>query len=450
MKVLLVKPPNELGREHYSLFNIFCIAANMRKHGIEPRIINANTQPDWEERLYNVADGDTLVGISCMTAEVKGAIRASDIAKSKGSKVLWGGIHTRLFPFQVIEDQAVDYVATGEGEQVMVDFAKGYAPKEIPNLLVRDGSPYFTKQEYLNMDDLPFPAYDLLDSELSPWMNSKRYQYESSRGCYFKCSFCWIVALEQYDMRYRSPEIVAEHFKQIQDKGVKRIELVDDNPYISNNHMPKLCEELKRRGVDIPWNSNCRADFISRGRFDLQQLYDAGMHTISIGAESGSQKVLDYMHKGYKVRHLIDTAQAIAKVKGNDGILDSSFSFFFGTKDETVDDVRDTIKVFDEIKNIAPQIRIGVTIFTPYPESPLSKGLWEPPATLRDWLNSDFVEQFSGRFTGKPWHKNPEFYSKLCKYGGAIYSHAWKKGLSGLSRKIMHNNAKAWEWLHSV
>lgn len=447
-QVVLVKPPNDLGPEHHSLFGLCCLAGILRKHGVYAKVVNADADAGWKATLRENANQHTIVGIQALTTEVAGAIEASDIARNAGAKVIWGGIHAQLFPEQVVADSSIDYVCTGEGESTITCLALDKPLEEVPNLAYKTDKIHFTERE---PDDMAFqtrPAFDLVEGLSSPWMNRRRYQYQSSRGCPHRCGFCQVPILERGIWRHCPAERVWEDFEWMQSLDVKVVEFVDDNPFVNPFHMEKIANGLIARKSRIRWAVNCRADYIST-RLDqhyLRRLVKAGLSSISIGAESGSQRMLDVMTKDVRVSDITQAAQEIAQLG-----IDSSFSFFFGLKDETVSDVRETIIVFDELKRIMPKLRIGVNIFTPYPGCALSKGLVREPTSLREWLKPEIRAIYSDRFSGKPWHNDPSFYTQLAEYCGMIYSpaRAYKPSRLGL-RRASGAEREAWEWIHQI
>lgn len=441
-QLVLVKPPNDLGPEHHSLFGLLCLAGHVRAYGARVQIINADADSRWKEHLQAKASKDVLVGIQAMTTEVAGAIEASDIAHACGAEVIWGGIHAQVFPKQVVEDDSVDYVCTGDGEGTLEGFTVGRAIENIPNLMSKRG---FTFRQDDEPAYLCSPAYDLLEDDSSPWLNHKRWQAQASRGCPQSCRFCQNPILGNRKWRTKYPVQIVRELDWIQKVGGEFVEFVDDNPFVKPSYMNDVADKILEWRIVIEWAANCRADYISHGRIDrdyLEHLYKAGLRTLGIGAESGSQRILDLIQKDMKVSDLLDAATTIGDVG-----LDSSFSFFFGIKGETLDDVRETITLFDELKEVMPMLRIGVNIYTPYPGCSLSEGLVNEPDTLRGWLMPEVRRVYSDRFAGKPWHENPEFYKKLAYACGLVYSPA-----SRYSPSLLDFSARkaAWKWIHNI
>ncbi len=441
--LLLVKPPNDLGVEHHSLFGLLCLAGHARAHGISVSIINADADSQWREHLSHDASASVFVGIQAMTTEVAGAIEASDIAHKRHAKVIWGGIHAQLFWEQILADSAIDYVCTGDGETTVTHLMRGTQIEDIPNLAFKSADHILrTKTQWDDPALLYPPAYDLLQDDSSPWMNRRRSEYQGSRGCPHICRFCSNPILHNTVWRCKLPEQVNTDLRHLESSGVEFVEFVDDNPFVKREHMDMVAQALVKRKSKLKWSCNARADYISTHRINLQGLVEGGMSTISVGAESGSQRVLNRIQKGTNVSDITNAASLIADVR-----IDASFSFFFGIPDETLTDVRETIALFDELKTIMPALRIGVNIYTPYPGCELSNNLVDEPKTLRGWLDPNVRAIYSDRFGGKPWHKDPSFYVKLAHTCGLVYSpsHRYSPAMLNFSAR-----KAAWKWIHNI
>ncbi|KKR01681.1 MAG: Fe-S protein, radical SAM family [Candidatus Woesebacteria bacterium GW2011_GWB1_39_12] len=466
--VVLVKPPNDLGPEHHSIFGLLLIASHLRKHQISFLLVNGNIDQNWKRKLDALASPNCVVAISALTPEIPGGIDASDIAKQHGATVIWGGKHAQLFHDVIAADKSVDYVCVGEGEEFIPDVIRTEDTQSINNMCFQDGEQFTHGPKHnLDINSIECPAYDLIPANTpSPWLNRRRLQAESSRGCSYRCEFCEVPALKNSTWRVKAPEKVVsdiEHGLNVTEATY--VEFVDDNPFQHAYHMQGVANEILKRKLRFEWCANCRAEYLAIAHVDddyLDLLYEAGLRSISVGGESGSQHVLNILRKGIKKEHLLQAAQRVANV--HNGKMDASMNFFFGTPGETRADIVETIELFDDIKTIFPRIRIGVNIYTPYPGTALAKGLWDEPATLRDWLDPKARHMFTDRFGGKHWQDNPEFYTQLAHYSGLLYSPP-SFGKIGDLQQFMRTHTplhirsyivseqvkrKAYRWLHAI
>lgn len=119
----------------------------------------------------------------------------------------------------------------------------------------------------------------------------------SSRGCPFSCIFCSSSALFGKIWRARSPENVIEEIRLLKyEYKVREIEFLDDTFTLNNKRAEKICDLLIKENLGIFWSCSSRVDTINQ--FLIEKLKKAGCHTIYLGIESGSQKILNIISKG--------------------------------------------------------------------------------------------------------------------------------------------------------
>ena len=209
----------------------------------------------------------------------------------------------------------------------------------------------------------------------------------TSRGCPFDCIFCASSTLCGKIWRARSAENVIEELRLLSTEfGVKEIEFMDDTFTLSMRRAEKICDllikERNEGGMDISWSCSAHANTINRELAD--KLKRAGCHDIYIGAESGTQKVLDFIGKSTTLERV---SKAVKTVKQSG--LNVLTSFIIGVPGETVRMIKDTIKFAEKLNPTYAQF----TICTPYPGTRLfaiakEKGL----LITKDWRRYTTVE----------------------------------------------------------
>ena len=138
------------------------------------------------------------------------------------------------------------------------------------------------------------------------------------------------------------------------------IEFVDDEFTLNRKRAEEICDEIKRRGIDIPWACSSRVDTITRGL--LKKMKESGCVTIFYGIESGSQRILNFIRKGIKIRQIIDAVKWTKKMG-----IEVLGSFVMGFPTETIKEIKKTIAFAKKLRVDYAQFSIA----TPYPGTAL-------------------------------------------------------------------------------
>ena len=166
------------------------------------------------------------------------------------------------------------------------------------------------------IDELPFPAWDLVDVERYRHIWLERHGYYSmnmvtTRGCPYHCNWC---AKPIWGQRYnaRSPQSVAAEMRWLQDTyAPDHVWFADDIMGLKPGWWPDFAAEVAAQGVKLPFKCLSRADLIVRQVDNVPALKRAGCDIVWLGAESGSQKILDAMEKGTTVAQIREAARQL-------------------------------------------------------------------------------------------------------------------------------------------
>ena len=320
-----------------------------------------------------------IIGFTSMTSlMLLDIIHLGKLIKKEFPKkiIVVGGIHPTLEPESFLNESYIDYVIRGEGEEAFLEFCDTFDKnpkrlKELRNINLN------LQRPYMKMDDLKFPNYNLIDL--------KKYEHfyvSISRGCPGDCTFCasaklWGQNNRPYVRAFNAQKTMTL-FKQVSEKYKRRFfEIIDDNFLSFRSKVFEVCKYLEKKKVFF--HCFARVDYIDDKI--LKSLKKAGCHTIQIGAESGSQRVLDFLNKKVKVQQNID---AILCCKRNGITCDASF--MIGLPTETLGELEETKQL---IKKFKPDIA-NVKIYNPLPGTPLfnfcvEKKLIDKPKTIQEW-----------------------------------------------------------------
>jgi radical SAM superfamily enzyme YgiQ (UPF0313 family) len=338
-----------------------------------------------------------VVGITATTPAIYDAYEVAGLAKefNPDIKTVIGGPHATFTAKETLDEcPALDVVVRNEGEltakELLYAFEKNAPLKNISGISFRDGGEVKETEDrpfINNLDEIPFPAYDLLPMSKYKLGNHRYGMMMTSRGCPFNCIFCASSTLCGKIWRARSAENVIEELRMLNTEfGVKEIEFMDDTFTLSKRRAEKICDLMIKEGngggMDISWSGSAHANTMNRELAEKQK--KAGCHDVYIGAESGSQKVLDFIGKSTTLERV---SKAVETVK-NAG-LNVLTSFIIGVPGETVRMIKDTIKFAEKLNPTYAQF----TICTPYPGTRLfafaeGKGL----LITQDWRRYTTVE----------------------------------------------------------
>ncbi len=298
---------------------------------------------------------------------------------------------------ETLAHPAFDYVVQGEGEETFSELCdalrSGADVRRIPGLWHKlDGAPASAgPRAALPAEDLPRMPYELLD--LEKYVRRIRFgrtlSVFSSRGCPFRCSFCYNVAFFS-GARWKpidAQRVAAEVVALARRLRLDHVQFLDDNFFVSRERVKAIAEALHEAAPELQWSvlgahvQNLR----KWSEHDLARLRECGLREVLVGAESGSQRVLDSIQKDYRVDDLFAVNRRLERTR-----IEPTYSFMSGIPDETDDELRATIRAMLRLKVENPGATIGnIKPFLPYPgtelyEVAVQRG-FVPPTSLEEW-----------------------------------------------------------------
>jgi len=361
LKVALVYPPygpvrNEPGiktvKENYGIFpslSLLYVAGILEAAGCEVLFIDAHAEElSLDETVARLsAFGPDYVGYTITTYlffQTMDWIRA--IRERVNVPTIVGGVHLSIYPRETLGYDCIDYAVTGEAEQALPEMlsalVKGDELSSVRGIAYRrnDGKIVVTpKAADCDVDQAPFPARQLIDNSLYYSFISKYKNFScfiTSRGCPYKCIFC-----EQGSkpFRARSPNNVVDELELCHHEyGIREFDFFDSSFTIRKDRVIAICDEIKRRKLDIVWAARTRVDCITDDV--LKAMRSAGCSRIYYGIESGNREILATLKKSTSLEMYHDV---IARTRAN-GI--HTFGYFMvGNPYETEATIRQTIRL---------------------------------------------------------------------------------------------------------
>ena len=313
-----------------------------------------------------VAAAPDVVGISNMfSAQFERTLRTAELVKEHlpQARVVVGGPHVSVFPTDVLKHPAIDYVVVGEGEERLHALLQCIEIDEVPQIQGVLGRPEDVNLLRKNprvkvtfiksVDDLPLPAYDMVDVEryfelqangFSPrtreW-GKRAVTIITSRGCPHQCTFCSIQATMGYRWRPHSVEYVRRHIRLLRERyGVDYLHFEDDNLTHDPARFDELLGVLEEYSPPIPWDTpnGVRGDTWTLER--VRRSRDSGCQHLVVAIESAVQRVLDNV-----VRKRLDLSQVDDLMRYTDEVGLRLMAFYVvGLPGETLKDIDQTFR----------------------------------------------------------------------------------------------------------
>lgn len=428
MRILLLQPPvwktSGFKNPSNTGLGLLYIGAVLRKAGHEVRIIDTQAACMWYEDIMKVIEEwkPTHIGIGTMISNIKSGIILSGMIKEKHPDIwiTFGGAGVSCFPDYTFKKSKCDSVVVGEGELVA---ERAFNERGIIQGIQPE-----------NLDNLPNPAFDLLEpmvgSDLWPGQPPRPYPFSMkmnevslmwSRGCPHTCIFCSKASVKRGPTRMRSPKNIIDEIEYLHTKfGVNSFTLVDDElmgmSEAHNKWITSVLEEIKKwnyeGGRKIP-----KAFFKGLGRCSkkwvteeiVRAFKEAGFYHMSMGCESGSDRIKKVIKKNLTNEDILSTLPLIH----NAGITMETF-WMIGIIEETEDDARATARLVAKVSKYSEIFQC--LPFTAFPGSELFdmaiENGWLLPGVKPEDRDEAIIDAMDGRMGDQtllvmPWMSPP-------------------------------------------
>lgn len=367
------------------------------------KIIDQRITKNWKETLRNhITDETIYAGVTSFTGYmIKGGLEFSKYVKDNWNiPVVWGGIHASLLPEQTLANEYIDIVVQGEGELTLNEltrsFKDGIPLSEVSGICYKsNGKPKKNvHRNFADMDKLPNIPYHLvnIDDYLPTYKGRRSIYFQSSRGCPFKCTYCYNSVFNRGCWRSITAEKTLDRIRKLVSvyKNIDDIYFVDDNFFINLKRARKIAEGF--REMDISWQVQ-GVDIISLKRMDssfFELLQKSNCLRLTVGIESGSKRIRRLMGKEGE---LSDIMAVTGKLKRYDLVVYCSFLIGFPT--ETIEDIKKSVSLLMKMLKTNKNIRNSpFYVYTPYPGTPMYKLIedegYKMPKTLEEWAKCEW------------------------------------------------------------
>jgi radical SAM superfamily enzyme YgiQ (UPF0313 family) len=412
-------------RQPYAPLGALYAAACVRDRGYRVALFDAMlaaSETEWADALDRhrprvaviYEDNFNYLSKMCLLRMRQAALTMIDAARERGITTIVAGADATDHPVTYL-DRGAAVVVTGEGEVTLVELldtlvgSSGWggsdALKAVDGLCLRDedGRVVRTGPRTIirQLDSLPFPAWDLVDVERyrSTWRSHHGYfsmNLVTTRGCPYHCNWC---AKPIYGQRYtaRSPEHVVEEMAWLKRTfRPDHLWMADDIFGLKPGWIERFASLVRAQDAATPFKCLLRADQVTASV--ARALQAAGCQTAWIGAESGSQRILDAMEKGTRVEQISEATRMLREAG-----VEVGFFLQFGYPGETREDIDRTLEM---VRACAPD-DIGVSVSYPLPGTTFYQRVQAQLGQKQNWVDSnDLAMMYHATYV-------PDFYRAL-------------------------------------
>ena len=338
------------------------LASLVRSAGHEVCLVDCprekHNYSDFERRVREYQPD--VLAMKVYTIDTPHAQQMIRVARRVSSNIVpvIGGPHPSMeLPENVFEQfPELDFAFAGEAEPGFVPFLERLKSassdfSDIGGLRWRDSAGVIHANERMLVEDLstlPLPAWDLMDPRWYRYgfsFMTSRYPAAPmaiTRGCPYHCTYCGVHLITSHNLRVRNIESVIEEIKLLSGKyGVRSIDIIDDNFAFHREFVMEFCERLIREKLDIGWNCPCGVRVDRLDKEMIRMMERSGCFALSLGVESGSNRVLSKIKKNLTAETVAEQVTMIKRVS-NIKLLGL---FMMGFPDETEEEIEATIKL---------------------------------------------------------------------------------------------------------
>ncbi|TQV89505.1 B12-binding domain-containing radical SAM protein [Aliikangiella coralliicola] len=350
----------------YVPLGLLYLSSYLKHHQISVEIFDSTFKSRSELIALFQANPGGIVGIYTNLMTRPSVVKIIQAAKKYNWTVITGGPESANYIENYLLNGA-DFVVLGEGEQTTKELVQALKDNnELGNIA---GLAFFDKQGKLirtaarnmprNISEYPWPDREAIDIQkyLDVW---QEFHGESSvsmitaRGCPYQCKWC-SHAVFGFSHRRREPAECADELEHIVNRyNPTKVWYADDVFTINHRWLFRYAEELKKRKLKVPFETISRADRMMDEKV-VDTLKELGCYRVWIGAESGSQRLLDHMKRKVTIEQVYQATKS-AQRRG----IEVGMFLMWGYADENIDDIDETVR---QVAKINPDIYLTTVAY---------------------------------------------------------------------------------------
>jgi radical SAM superfamily enzyme YgiQ (UPF0313 family) len=374
MRVLLISANTEQINMPVLPLGLACIAAAIDNQGHKVKILNLMMQTNTHKALHKAIDEfkPEIIGISVRNIDdqnmenprfLLGTVKTvvANCRKYSDATIVLGGAGYSIFPQATLDFLDADIGIQGEGESAFIILLKKLREKKdlskgpglyLPGQTSRSDSGYIK-----SLTNLPLPLPDVHLSTPTALKDQEIWiPFQSRRGCPLNCSYCSTATIEGRIIRKHDPKKVVDAISRYAEVGLDHFFFVDNTFNLPTAYAKTLCEQMISSKLKITWRC-----ILYPWKVDdelTEKMAKAGCREVSLGFESGSEKILANMNKKYLPADVRQISERLKKFGiGRMGFL------LFGGPGETKETVNESLEFADSLGLEAMKITIGIRIY---------------------------------------------------------------------------------------
>ncbi|MFO8058556.1 MAG: radical SAM protein [bacterium] len=377
MKLLLIYPDiNTIQFPHFQ-HGLAWISSVLKQAGHQVELLYLSRE--WEDsELASEAlrINPDVIAFSSTTQQFPFTRRYARVLKESMDRfMVIGGIHATIDPDNVMEEVPVDALVRGEGEypllELLVALSEDRDYTQIQNVWARTASGEIIRNPLrppVELSGLPWPDRELFDEDLLMRMNDGQVSVMASRGCPFRCTYCCNTVLADLAggnakwVRHRDLAELMDEIDHLHKRFPRLKSLIfwDEVFAVKKSRVHEFCEEYKKR-FSTPFQVFLRVETVDREMMGWMK--EAGLYSIIVGVESGSERirkeVMNRNMSNHKIIKVFEWADEL-------GLETWDFNMI-GVPGDTEETIRETM----ELNRIIKPHHVQVSIFYPFPGTPL-------------------------------------------------------------------------------
>ncbi|OZV13010.1 hypothetical protein CIW83_05545 [Tissierella sp. P1] len=428
MNKVLLFYPNAEDKAHWLPYAILTLGTILADNEFEVVLIDEvlyAENPREIEKIVEQNIEDTLfVGISSFIGnQIRNGLKFAKIIRTYNCKVpiVWGGWHPSILKEVTIKSEYVDFIIQGQGELIILELANKLVSKDnrfsdIDGLIYMDNGLIKVNKErkFVQRSELPNYNWELIDVKKyiveDKAISDKTVSYISSQGCPLNCGFCSENAMYKRGWYANTAYQMYDDINfLLKNYDIDGISFYDSNFTVDKKRILTFCELVIRSDLKFKWAAAADILFL-RGltNEEWELLRKSGCTRLLIGAESGSEKILNLIGKKFKPKDVIDISE-----KSIEFGISLYFTMIVGWPENPIDDFQKTKELIESIREKTLEHEFIIHIYAPFIGTPLYQYACEngyiPPKTLEDWANYDYYKITT------PWISK-EFLEKVEDY----------------------------------
>lgn len=406
-RVVLIFPKLERSRPnrvHFLPLSVLALGTVVTEKDYDVTIIDSRVGRSYEERISEITEPPLCFGISCIIGyQVTEGSRIARLIRERfpDTPIVWGGWFPTMLPEITVKSPLTDVIVKGQGELAfleLLDCIRQSRPfSEVAGITYMENGEIVNTPHRSIEDPTTFPPlrYDLVDLGEYNSVRQGSINYQTSRGCPFRCKFCCTPKLYGRYWKGIEPERILDELEAIVSKyKISHVEFIDDNFFTNRSRAERILEGMLDRGLGITYTATVRIN--SLVKFD-KPLFDlikrSGCKTLYASSESGTDKILGVIQKDITVEQIRQMARIFSEHK-----IPARTTFMVGLPEETHEDLKATFALSLELLETYSDLDVYYSFFLPIPgtdffEDAKAKGLIDEPQTLEEWAECVPVDQ---------------------------------------------------------